>query len=157
LTLTPTSGAACTPVIVTSMPVIAGNMAPQSTATANVTIDFAGCATNAFFKGPATLSANRGAAPAGLPIVPVRLDFRFQSLSQRSRAAKKKTLVYRVFYLNCNKTARRWMRNNEGQFPLNGEGQFPLSGNTGASKPQLHVSTPYSNFDKHATNQRGGI
>jgi hypothetical protein len=66
LTLTQTSGAACTPVIVSSMPVLAGDLAPHATAAVNVTINFTGCAPNAFFKATANLSANGGAATGSI-------------------------------------------------------------------------------------------
>jgi hypothetical protein len=64
ITLVQTSGAACTPVITNpaSFPLPAGNIAPKATANVNVTIDFAGCASNAAFKVTATESANNGAA-----------------------------------------------------------------------------------------------
>jgi hypothetical protein len=64
ITLVQTGGAACTPVITnpTSFPLAAGNIAPKATANVNVTIDFAGCASNAAFKVTATESANNGAA-----------------------------------------------------------------------------------------------
>jgi hypothetical protein len=62
LTLTQTSGAACTPVVSTPMPAVAGTISPAGTATVDVTIDFTGCPSNAFFKVTASLSANGGAA-----------------------------------------------------------------------------------------------
>jgi hypothetical protein len=63
MTITQTSGAACTPVITSPMPVVAGNiLAAMGQATANVTIDFAGCPATALFKVTGSLSANGGAA-----------------------------------------------------------------------------------------------
>jgi len=62
LTLLQTSGTACTPVISTPMPAVAGDIAPGATAPANVTIDFSNCTGTVFFKATATLSANSGAA-----------------------------------------------------------------------------------------------
>jgi uncharacterized repeat protein (TIGR02543 family) len=61
-TLTQTSGTACTPVITTTMPATVGDIAPASNGTANVTIDFTGCPTNANFTVVVPLSANNGAA-----------------------------------------------------------------------------------------------
>jgi hypothetical protein len=62
LTLTQTSGTACTPVISSPMPVVAGDIAPKGLATANVTIDFSSCTGVVLFKVTANLSANGGAA-----------------------------------------------------------------------------------------------
>jgi len=61
-TLAQTSGAACTPVVTTPMPLTVGDIAPASNATAQVTINFTGCPTNANFTVTAALSANNGAA-----------------------------------------------------------------------------------------------
>ena len=62
LTLQQTLGAACTPVIGTSMPLAYGDLAPHATATHSVTIDFSDCTGTVMFKATATLSANGGAA-----------------------------------------------------------------------------------------------
>jgi hypothetical protein len=62
LTLTQTRGAACTPVITSSFPIAAGTIAPGASAVAGVTINFTGCAANAFFTVSETMSANGGAA-----------------------------------------------------------------------------------------------
>jgi hypothetical protein len=61
-TLQQTSGAACTPVVTTPLPLLVGDIAPSSTMTANVTINFTGCPSGAFFKLTETESANNGAA-----------------------------------------------------------------------------------------------
>jgi hypothetical protein len=66
LTLQETSGAPCTPVISTPMPASAGDIGPHATSTVNVTIDFTGCPSNAFFKATAILSANGGAATGSI-------------------------------------------------------------------------------------------
>jgi hypothetical protein len=64
ITLVQTNGAACTPVITSpaSFPLPVGNIAPQATATVDVTIDFAGCSSIAAFKVTAAEQANDGAA-----------------------------------------------------------------------------------------------
>ena len=64
ITLLQTLGAACTPVITSpaSFPLAVGNIAPQTVADVNVTIDFTSCAVNAMFKVTAPESANNGAA-----------------------------------------------------------------------------------------------
>jgi hypothetical protein len=62
--LTQTSGAACTPVVVSSLPVAAGNISSGSSANANVAIDFTGCAALAKFTATAGLSANGGGSTA---------------------------------------------------------------------------------------------
>jgi hypothetical protein len=62
ITLVQRLGAACTPVVVTPMPLLVGNIAPKATANVNVTIDFTGCPANAAFKVTAVESANNGAA-----------------------------------------------------------------------------------------------
>jgi uncharacterized repeat protein (TIGR02543 family) len=61
LTLQQTSGTACTPVI-NGLPAMAGDIAPQATATTSVTIDFSACSGTVLFKVTAALSANSGAA-----------------------------------------------------------------------------------------------
>ena len=60
LSLTETGGAACTPVITSTFPVAVGNIAPASTGSGTVTIDFTGCANNARFTTIFTFSANAG-------------------------------------------------------------------------------------------------
>lgn len=59
-TLTQTFGAACTPVVRTATPIALGNVAPLQTGTANVTIDFTGCAAAARFTAKFNFSANGG-------------------------------------------------------------------------------------------------
>jgi len=59
--LTQTFGAACTPVIGTAFPLAVSDLAPGQTGTANVTIDFTGCAAAAHFTATFTFSANAGA------------------------------------------------------------------------------------------------
>ena len=61
LSLTQTSGAACSPVINSAFPVAVGNIAPASTGSQVVIIDFNGCANNARFTTTFTFSANAGA------------------------------------------------------------------------------------------------
>jgi len=58
--LTQTSGAACTPFLLTVPPVIAGDLAPGNSTTVNLAIDFTGCAATARFTAQATFSANGG-------------------------------------------------------------------------------------------------
>jgi len=60
-TLTQTFGAACTPVIGTPFPLAVTDLAPAQTGTANLTIDFTGCAAAARFTTQFTFSANAGA------------------------------------------------------------------------------------------------
>ncbi|HKW16193.1 MAG TPA: choice-of-anchor Q domain-containing protein [Terriglobales bacterium] len=60
-TLTQTFGAACTPVVKNSFPVLMGNLAPSQTGTTTVTIDFTGCAASARFTARFNYSANGGA------------------------------------------------------------------------------------------------
>jgi hypothetical protein len=66
LTLTQTRGAACTPAISTSFPLIVGNIAPGGTATGNVVIDFSSCASGVAFTATVPLSANGGAATGSI-------------------------------------------------------------------------------------------
>jgi uncharacterized repeat protein (TIGR01451 family) len=66
LTLTQTRGAACTPAISTSFPLIVGNIAPGGTATGNVVIDFSSCASGVVFTATVPLSANGGAATGSI-------------------------------------------------------------------------------------------
>ena len=63
LTLTQTSGAACTPVVTppSSYPVVLGDIAPSASAGANFTIDFTGCPNNASFILQVPFSADSGA------------------------------------------------------------------------------------------------
>ena len=61
LTLTQTSGPACTPVITTRFPSSVGNIAPGASATGSVTIDFTGCAPANRYTVALTYSANGGA------------------------------------------------------------------------------------------------
>jgi len=60
LTLTQTFGVACTPVIGAVFPLVVGDLAAAQTGTANVTIDFTGCAASARFIAKFTYSANGG-------------------------------------------------------------------------------------------------
>jgi hypothetical protein len=60
MTLTQTSGPACTPMITSLFPVLVGNIAPSASASGNVTIDFTGCATANRFTVAFTYSANGG-------------------------------------------------------------------------------------------------
>jgi hypothetical protein len=62
LSLQQVSGPACTPYLVSTLPVAAGNIMPLSIGTASVTIDFAGCASNARFRVDGQVSANNGTA-----------------------------------------------------------------------------------------------
>jgi hypothetical protein len=61
LALTQTFGAACTPVIATPLPVALADIAPGSSASGSVTIDFTGCAPANRFTVSFTFSANGGA------------------------------------------------------------------------------------------------
>jgi hypothetical protein len=61
MTLTQSSDPACTPVIVTAMPVVVGNIAPGASAAGTVTIDFTGCAPANRFTVVLSYSANGGA------------------------------------------------------------------------------------------------
>jgi hypothetical protein len=56
------AGAQCTPVVVTPMPAVAGDIAPGGTKAASVTVDFTGCGSTALFTVTATVNANSGAA-----------------------------------------------------------------------------------------------
>ena len=60
--LTQTAGAACTPVVSTAIPEVVGNVAPNSSITGNVVINFSSCATNALFTGTMTDSVTGGAS-----------------------------------------------------------------------------------------------
>ena len=62
LTFTQTSGAACTPVVTSSFPLVAGYLIPGTSATVQVDINFTGCAANARFTAKLFYSANGGAA-----------------------------------------------------------------------------------------------
>jgi hypothetical protein len=59
-TLVQTFGAACTPVVGTAFPLAVSDLAPAQTGTANLTIDFTGCAASARFTAKFTYSANGG-------------------------------------------------------------------------------------------------
>jgi Divergent InlB B-repeat domain len=71
LSLVQAQGPKCTPVVVTSMPLALGNLAPGGTTEGVLMIDFNGCSTNTRFAVRAPLSANNGKA-AGLLIVPLQ-------------------------------------------------------------------------------------
>ncbi len=62
-TLMQTFGAACTPVVTNaaSFPLLVGDLAPLQTGTANVMLDFTGCAATARFTATFTYSASNGA------------------------------------------------------------------------------------------------
>ncbi len=60
-TLLQTSGTACTPVLTTTLPAVAGDIPSGGTAPANLTIDFSTCMGTVFFKATASLSASGGA------------------------------------------------------------------------------------------------
>jgi hypothetical protein len=62
LSLRQASGAACTPYLKSRLPLTAGNIGPSSDAIVSVTIDFAGCASNARFILNGQVSANNGTA-----------------------------------------------------------------------------------------------
>lgn len=63
IVLIPFAGPACTPVVITPLPALAGGIiAPNGSAVVNVTIDFTGCASNSSFVANVILSANSGAA-----------------------------------------------------------------------------------------------
>jgi hypothetical protein len=62
LTLTQTSGAACTPTMVSAFPVAVGDITSGGSAAAPVTIDFTGCVATARFTVNIRFSANAGAA-----------------------------------------------------------------------------------------------
>ncbi len=62
IAFTQTSGAACTPTLVTPLPLNAGNIAPGVTANVSATIDFTGCAATAAFTVTAQETASNGAA-----------------------------------------------------------------------------------------------
>lgn len=50
MVLTQTAGTACSPSVVTPMPMAYGNIAPGATVTNNITINFTGCANTVRFK-----------------------------------------------------------------------------------------------------------
>jgi hypothetical protein len=60
---------ACSPSIVSPLPVVAGDLPPHGSATVNVTIDFAGCPVT-IFSGNAALSANFGVATGDILVAP---------------------------------------------------------------------------------------
>ncbi|HTU44289.1 MAG TPA: hypothetical protein VMF91_04470 [Bryobacteraceae bacterium] len=62
LTLTQTSGKACSAKITTPIPVSLGNLAPLGHTSTTVTLDFANCASTAEFRVNGTLTANQGHA-----------------------------------------------------------------------------------------------
>jgi len=61
LSLTQTGGAACSPSVTSAFPVAVGNIAPASTGSGAVTVNFTGCPMNARFTTTFTFSANAGA------------------------------------------------------------------------------------------------
>ena len=60
LSLTQTGGAACTPIVTSTFPVAVGNIAPASSGSGNVNLNFTGCPNNARFTVTFTFSANAG-------------------------------------------------------------------------------------------------
>lgn len=62
LTLTQTSGKACSATITTPIPISLGNLAPLGHTSTTVTIDFTNCAASAEFRVKGTLTANQGHA-----------------------------------------------------------------------------------------------
>ena len=62
LTLTQTFGTACTPVVTSGFPLVAGYLIPGTSASVQVNINFTGCAANARFTAKLFYSANGGAA-----------------------------------------------------------------------------------------------
>ena len=60
LTLVQVAGAACTPIISTPFPLVVGTLGAGQTGSANVTIDFTGCATAARFTATFTFTATNG-------------------------------------------------------------------------------------------------
>ncbi|MBZ5603097.1 MAG: Ig-like domain repeat protein [Acidobacteriia bacterium] len=58
------SGAACSPVLSTSLPLALGSIAPGATTQANVTIDFTGCGSTNRYAMTVSLSANGGSTTA---------------------------------------------------------------------------------------------
>ena len=60
LSLAQTGGAACTPVVTSTFPVAVGNIAPASSGSGNVNLNFTGCPNNARFTVTFTFSANAG-------------------------------------------------------------------------------------------------
>jgi hypothetical protein len=59
-TLTQVAGTACTPVLLTPLPAVVGDLNPGASAAVNLTFDFAGCVAAARFTAQATFSANGG-------------------------------------------------------------------------------------------------
>jgi len=59
-TMTQTFGTACTPLPLTFLPALAGDLAPGGSATVNLSFNFSGCAAAARFTAQATFSANGG-------------------------------------------------------------------------------------------------
>lgn len=66
ITLTQSFGAACRPVIMTQFPLALGVIAPGSSATGNIVLDFTGCPFNARFSVDIPFSANSGAATGSI-------------------------------------------------------------------------------------------
>ena len=67
-TLTQTSGAACTPVVVTTLPLGVGTIAAGNAVQGNITIDFTGCEVLARFRLNSTFSANGGATTGAMSL-----------------------------------------------------------------------------------------
>jgi hypothetical protein len=64
--LTQALGTACMPVLLSNLPVNAGDLLPQTSATVNLVIDFTGCAATARFTAQASFSANGGAVTGSM-------------------------------------------------------------------------------------------
>ena len=62
LSLRQLRGAVCTPSLVSTLPVNAGDIGPLSDGTVSVTINFSGCASHALFRVDGQVSANNGTA-----------------------------------------------------------------------------------------------
>ena len=60
LTLMQVAGPACTPVLITPLPAVAGDLAPGTSATTNLILNFTGCSATTRFTAQATFSANGG-------------------------------------------------------------------------------------------------
>jgi sugar lactone lactonase YvrE len=68
LTLTQSGGTACSPVVRTTFPVNAGDVAPTASTTANLTIDFSSCTSGVFFTIKIPYTANSGAVSGFLSL-----------------------------------------------------------------------------------------
>jgi len=64
--LSQTFGAACSPLVITPLPAVAGNLAPGGSGSVPVTIDFTGCPANARFIANIAFTANSGKATGSI-------------------------------------------------------------------------------------------